>query len=80
MSLRRWVAISLAPIIVLTVASYRLPVASAFIGFQPVSPEELKMTKEPLAQGHRRSYCFAKWIEMILGIPPMKTITFGSRY
>jgi len=51
MSLRRWFAISLAPIIVLTIASYRLPVASAFIGFQPVSPEELKMTKEPLAPG-----------------------------
>ena len=51
MSLRRWFAISLAPILVLAIASYRLPAVSAFIGFQPVLPEELKMTKEPLAQG-----------------------------
>jgi transglutaminase-like putative cysteine protease len=51
MLLRRWFAISSAPIIVLTIASYRLPVVNAAVGFQPVLPEELKMTREPLAPG-----------------------------
>src|SRR5438132_3687117 len=51
MSLRRGFVISLAPVIVLTIASYRSPQVSAAVGFQPVSPEELKMTQEPLAPG-----------------------------
>jgi len=51
MSLRRWFAISLAPIIVLTIASYRSIGVDASVGFQPVSPEELRMTQEPLAPG-----------------------------
>jgi len=51
MSLRRWFAISLVPIIVLTIASYLSIGVNASVGFQPVSPEELKMTQEPLAPG-----------------------------
>ena len=50
MSLRRLLAIaSFAFLIVLVIAALRLPAVSA--GFQPVSPEELKMTVEPLAPG-----------------------------
>ena len=51
MSFPRGFIIFLAPIIVLTIASYRSPQVSAAVGFQPVSPEELKMTQEPLAPG-----------------------------
>jgi hypothetical protein len=50
-SFRRGLVISLAPVIVLTIAFYRAPQVSAYFGFQPVSPEELKMTQEPLAPG-----------------------------
>ena len=50
MSLRRLLAIaSFTFLIVLVIAALRSPVVSA--GFQPVSPEELKMTREPLAPG-----------------------------
>jgi hypothetical protein len=49
-SLRRLLAItSFTVLIVLVVAAFRSPAVSA--GFQPVSAEELKMTKEPLAPG-----------------------------
>ena len=49
-SLRRLLAIaSFTFLIVLVIAALRSPVVSA--GFQPVSPEELKMTREPLAPG-----------------------------
>ena len=50
MSLRRLLAIaSFTFFIVLVVAALRSPVVRA--GFQPVSPEELKMNREPLAPG-----------------------------
>ncbi|MGH9548822.1 MAG: DUF3857 domain-containing protein [Terriglobales bacterium] len=50
MSLRRLLAIaSFSFLIVLVVAAFRCPAVNA--GFQPVSPEELKMTREPLAPG-----------------------------
>ena len=50
MSLRRLLAIaSLSFLIVLLVSAFRSPTVSA--GFQPVSLEELQMTKEPLAPG-----------------------------
>jgi hypothetical protein len=49
-SLRRLLAIaSYTLLIVLVVSAFRSPTVSA--GFQPVSPEELKMTREPLAPG-----------------------------
>ena len=51
MSFPRWFGISLAPVIVLIVASYHIASVNAAVGFQPVSPEELKMTSEPLAPG-----------------------------
>lgn len=50
MSLRRLLAIaSLSFLIVLLVSAFRSQTVSA--GFQPVSPQELQMTKEPLAPG-----------------------------
>ena len=50
MSLGRLLVIaSFTCLLVLVVAAFRLPAVSA--GFQPVSPEELKMTREPLAPG-----------------------------
>jgi hypothetical protein len=46
--LRRWLTICVSPLIgVLIMVS----AARASVGFQPVSPEELKMTSEPLAPG-----------------------------
>ena len=51
MSFRRGLVISLAPIVVLTIASYRSPRVNAAAGFQPVSAAELKITREPLAPG-----------------------------
>jgi len=50
-SFRRGLVISLAPIVVLTIASYRSPRVNAAAGFQPVSAAELKITREPLAPG-----------------------------
>ena len=50
MSLRRLLAIaSFTFLILLVAAAFRSQAVSA--GFQPVSPEELKMTREPLAPG-----------------------------
>jgi hypothetical protein len=51
MSFPRWFGIYLAPVLVLTVASYHIPSVNAAVGFQPVSPKELQMTREPLAPG-----------------------------
>ncbi len=43
--------------------------ARAGVGFQPVSPDEIKMKSEPLAPG----------AGMTMAALPMKTTTFGSR-
>ncbi len=52
MSFCRLVTVSLfSVVIVLGVAAYRSTTVSAGQGFQPVSPEELKMTSEPQAPG-----------------------------
>jgi hypothetical protein len=52
MSFRRLFSIfSLALWIVLGLAAYYPATASASVGFQPISPEELKMTSEPQAPG-----------------------------
>ena len=50
--LRRTLTISLLTgLMVLGISAYRSTTVSASIGFQPVSPGELKMTSEPLAPG-----------------------------
>ena len=50
--LRRLSSLSLAAVIIsLTTAAYLVPTANAGIGFQAVSPDELKMTAEPQAPG-----------------------------
>ena len=52
MPLRRTLTISLLTgLMVLGISAYRSTTVSASIGFQPVSPGELKMTSEPLAPG-----------------------------
>lgn len=52
MSLRRWSAVfCFALFIGLGVGAFRPALVSAGMGFQPVSPEELKMTGEPQAPG-----------------------------
>jgi hypothetical protein len=52
MSLARLFSISsFVLLIVLGVAAYHPLTVSASVGFQPISPEELKMTSEPLAPG-----------------------------
>jgi hypothetical protein len=50
--LRRLLTISaFTSLMLLGTSAYRSPTVSASVGFQPVSPEELKMTSEPLAPG-----------------------------
>lgn len=52
--LRRLVTVSCCAVFLVLAASHYRPVsvrAGAGIGFQPISPEELKMTSEPLAPG-----------------------------
>ena len=52
MSFDRLLSISsFAMLIVLGVAAYHPVTVSASVGFQPISPEELKMTSEPQAPG-----------------------------
>jgi len=48
---RRFSISSFALLIVLCVSAYNPVTASASVGFQPISPEELKMTSEPQAPG-----------------------------
>jgi hypothetical protein len=48
---RSLVILALTLIAVLFVSTHHLPTVQAGVGFQPVSPEELKMTEEPQAPG-----------------------------
>ena len=79
MSLRRLLAItSFTVLIVLVVAAFRSPAVSA--GFQPVSAEELKMTKEPLAPGAAAIILFRQVDRDDAAAPPMRAIISASRY
>ncbi len=48
---RQLTALFLATFLVLAASAFFMPSSAAALGFQPVVPEELKMTSEPLAPG-----------------------------
>ena len=57
-SLRRRSTVSLAIVVAITAATLLPPLAAAGVGFQPVVPEELKMTERAAgSRGTRHHLC-----------------------
>ena len=68
--------------VVVTIAVWMLaaPGANAAVGFQPVVPDELKMTSEPQAPERRPLFCFGRLIGTTTIPPPTRIIISGSRF
>ena len=81
MLLRRVVfAASCALCLVLAAGNLLDPAVHASEGFQPISPEELKMTSEPLAPGAPAIILYRQVDRDDNGRPRTKITTFESRF
>jgi hypothetical protein len=74
------VVVCCAVFLILAAAKYPSVKARASEGFQPISPEELKMTSEPLAPGAPAIILYPMSPAMIVAAGPFtKIITIASR-